>query len=414
MIGKDAVSNWFKLVKKNTNNIKIKLAASYFFPFEDVLDARFLQRLTLEKLQRAHGNCVSNFKGLHSLENSSENAQSVDYYQQIVASYELLSRYIQGEETRVGASPMGKVIAVSGSKGGVGKSLIAANLAVLLSERGYKTVAVDLDLGGANLSLYLGESYLLEKTINDYLSKKYKTLADITIVGKSGVGIIGGDSSRLGSANIPFAQKIKLLRAIRNYDADCVVLDLGGNTSYNMLDFFLAADHKIVVTTSDSASYIGAYQFIKTSFYRQLNRIYGPEQPVVAKKNIGLFQIIKEATGLAGREDKEVKTVCQLLDRVKKDEPLDFQVIVGLALGFTPHLIVNKVKNNGESAQKVVKTIQTLSKKMLSVNVGCPGWVSRMSELDDMLRHHDSVVRQMPGCNFSKDLRQIVDAILFG
>ena len=47
-----------------------------------------------------------------------------------------------------------KVIAVGGAKGGIGKSIFATNLALLLSSVG-RTVIIDLDLGGANLHLYL-------------------------------------------------------------------------------------------------------------------------------------------------------------------------------------------------------------------------------------------------------------------
>ena len=63
-----------------------------------------------------------------------------------------------------------KIIAVGGAKGGIGKSIIATNLGVLLSSMGKETIIADFDLGGANLHLYLGESYL-NKSINDYLNK---------------------------------------------------------------------------------------------------------------------------------------------------------------------------------------------------------------------------------------------------
>ena len=48
------------------------------------------------------------------------------------------------------------IIPVASGKGGVGKSIVTANLAVSLANSGYSTVAVDLDLGGSNLHSYLG------------------------------------------------------------------------------------------------------------------------------------------------------------------------------------------------------------------------------------------------------------------
>src|SRR4051812_16741810 len=54
------------------------------------------------------------------------------------------------------ASRVKQVWAVGGGKGGVGKSLIASSVALSLSRSGSHVVAMDLDLGGANLHTTLG------------------------------------------------------------------------------------------------------------------------------------------------------------------------------------------------------------------------------------------------------------------
>ncbi len=55
-----------------------------------------------------------------------------------------------------GPAAAGRVIVVGGGKGGTGKSLITANLAVLGSLRDHEVVLVDADLGLANQHLLLG------------------------------------------------------------------------------------------------------------------------------------------------------------------------------------------------------------------------------------------------------------------
>jgi Mrp family chromosome partitioning ATPase len=65
----------------------------------------------------------------------------------------------------------GKMIAIGGAKGGIGKSLFVANLGVFLSRLGKKTVVVDLDLGGANLHLYMGV-WSLTHRIDDFSPKE--------------------------------------------------------------------------------------------------------------------------------------------------------------------------------------------------------------------------------------------------
>ena len=61
-----------------------------------------------------------------------------------------------------------KIWAIGGGKGGVGKSLVTANLSICLALMGYRVCAVDLDLGGANLHTCLGVN-IPERTLSDYL-----------------------------------------------------------------------------------------------------------------------------------------------------------------------------------------------------------------------------------------------------
>ena len=80
-----------------------------------------------------------------------------------------------GSQLKDGASGTEKVaktiLAVGGAKGGVGKSALAANLAVGLSLLGQKVVLADLDLGGADVHLYVGVKSL-SRTWNDFLERK--------------------------------------------------------------------------------------------------------------------------------------------------------------------------------------------------------------------------------------------------
>ncbi|WP_372695648.1 P-loop NTPase, partial [Immundisolibacter sp.] len=53
------------------------------------------------------------------------------------------------------ASPV-RVIAITGGKGGVGKTNVAVNLGVALAQRGQRTMLLDADLGLANVDVLLG------------------------------------------------------------------------------------------------------------------------------------------------------------------------------------------------------------------------------------------------------------------
>jgi flagellar biosynthesis protein FlhG len=137
---------------------------------------------------------------------------------------------------------------------------------------GQRVVLADLDLGGADVHLYVGVKSL-SKTWNDFLDKKVNTIGDIlTTTPFEGLSLIGGDASRLGSGNLPYAQKRQIIQHLKSLECDFIIIDLGGDTSFNALDFFLLADQKIVVTGTEPASILDSYSFIKVVFHRFLER----------------------------------------------------------------------------------------------------------------------------------------------
>lgn len=261
------------------------------------------------------------------------------------------------------------IIAIGGAKGGVGKSLIAANMGVYLASRGHRTVLMDLDLGAANLHLYLGV-WALRYRINDYLDKKVDDLESIAVETEHGPTIIGGGSSRLGSANLPYTQKLKLIRAIRRMEADYIILDLGGDTSYNILDFFLLAQTGMVLTTCDPAAYLDAYTFIKMALYRRLARLFGAESAYRRFKDERLQNIIRSFVSPSGA--RIPRCVSDLLNQVSLHAPEGRELIERAVAEFQPKLIVNMVQSNRE-VKALIQRMHTVSLRMLSVPIECVG-----------------------------------------
>ena len=132
-----------------------------------------------------------------------------------------------------------KVWSIGGGKGGVGKSLVTANVSICLALMGYKVIAIDLDLGGANLHTCLGIP-IPERTLSDYLSKKVRDLKDlVTPTPIQNLSIISGAQDDVGIANLKQMQKAKILSKLSELDADFILLDLGAGTTFNTLDFFI-------------------------------------------------------------------------------------------------------------------------------------------------------------------------------
>lgn len=165
-----------------------------------------------------------------------------------------------------------EVLAVASGKGGVGKSVILTNLAVLLARRGKRVLLLDADLGGANLHTMLGIDRPTP-TLTDFLTRSVADLTD-TIVPTpfANLSLISGANALMDMANPYAAQKAKLLRHIGNVDFDYVLIDLGAGSTFTTLDFLAAAHQTLLVLMPTPTSLENAYHLLKAVLYRKIMR----------------------------------------------------------------------------------------------------------------------------------------------
>ncbi|MDB4986037.1 MAG: putative FleN-like cytoskeletal ATPase [Myxococcaceae bacterium] len=158
--------------------------------------------------------------------------------------------------------------AVAGGKGGVGKSVIAANLAVAVARRGLTCLLIDADLGGGNQHTLFGIE-APRTTLDAFLHGEEKELSTVAVPTRfHGLSLVYASCDAVGSANPKHSQKLKFIRHFKKADVDVVILDLGAGTSFNTLDFFLAARVQLVVTTPELTAIQNAYGFIKCAHQR--------------------------------------------------------------------------------------------------------------------------------------------------
>jgi flagellar biosynthesis protein FlhG len=199
-----------------------------------------------------------------------------------------------------------RIVAVGGGKGGVGKSTVAVNLALALARLGHRVTLVDADLGAANLHTMLG---VLNPTIGlgDFLDHRVDTLDALKApVVVPTLSLVSG-SSRPGAANLGKRDKLRLLGAIAHLDADCVVLDVGAGSSFNVVDFVAAADHKLLVLTPQLPSLHNAYALLKACVHRVVRRL-------------ALDDVEQRLVDAALGHDARARTIAQLLGVLR---PLD-------------------------------------------------------------------------------------------
>ena len=165
------------------------------------------------------------------------------------------------------------VWAIGGGKGGVGKSLVTANLSICLALMGHKVITIDLDLGGANLHTCLGVP-IPNVTLSDYLNRRVDSLDElVTKTAVPNLGLISGAQDDLGVANLKQMHKNRFLSNLDELDADYVLFDLGAGTAINTLDFFINSHKGILTVLPEPTSIENTYRFVKSVFYRRLKQI---------------------------------------------------------------------------------------------------------------------------------------------
>lgn len=230
-----------------------------------------------------------------------------------------------------------EIWAIGGGKGGVGKTLISANLGVSLAKQGYRVLLVDLDFGSANLHTCLGIGFA-NRTLSDFLDGKYKKIGRVILpTGINNLWVINGAMDSLTVSNLGFAQKYRLLQRLRKLHFDYILFDLGAGTNFNTIDFFLAADKMIISIAPEPTSVENAYRFVKSAFFRKLSgmarELNASESVSQAMKNLG---------------NNPLKSPITLIEEIQKIDTVNGEILASIFKEFCPKLIVNMARTQSD------------------------------------------------------------------
>jgi len=291
-----------------------------------------------------------------------------------------------------------EIIAVGGGKGGVGKSLVSANLSLSLARRGYRTAVVDLDLGGANLHTCLGVP-LPPVGLTDFVTRKVSRLEEIMVpAGVENLWLIGGANDALDAANPRYQQKQKLLRHLGKLDMDYLVLDLGAGTQFNVLDFFLLADHGLLVLLPEPTSIENAYRFVKAAFFRRLEQLQDK------------FDIGDEVAAALGTREGMSRTPFDLYRAVAEKNPVLAAQLQGEMDGFRVKLVVNQVRT--EADRGVAPAVVNAWKKFFGIQMDILGSIPYDDEAWRAVRRRRPIVLDRPESEAAAAISELVDRIV--
>lgn len=168
--------------------------------------------------------------------------------------------YLNSKNTSV--KKKAKVLTITSGKGGVGKTNIAVNLAISIKRLGYTVVVIDVDFGLANVEIVTGIN--IKHTISDAIIN-YKKIEEIMADGPEGIKIISGgfglhEKIIMNDKNINFF--LKEMEKLED-SVDFIIIDTGAGVSMELLNFIMAADETVLITTPDPTSIMDSYTILK-------------------------------------------------------------------------------------------------------------------------------------------------------
>jgi len=241
-----------------------------------------------------------------------------------------------------------RTIAVTSGKGGVGKTNIAANLAMIFRRYKKRVLLVDLDLGLANIDILLG--LRPEYTLQDVIEGR-KQMKDIILHGPDGIKFVPASSGIEELTSLSEKQMELLFKGFCDLDEelDIVIIDTGAGISSNVLSFVLASNEILLITTPEPTAITDAYAMIKA------------------------------------------------LSRKRKD--LNIKLLVNLA-------------GSREEAELTMKRISSVTLRFLNVNVQYLGYLLQDPNIPIAARLQKSFVKEYPNTTATSCLNNIVASFL--
>ena len=285
--------------------------------------------------------------------------------------------------------------AIGGGKGGVGKSALTTGIAMTLASQGRRCIMIDADLGGANLHTFLGMSSP-KQTISDLFRNPGKNLQDILLnTPFDNLGLISGARAMLNVANLKHFQKEKLIRQVFSLEADYIFIDLGAGSSFNVLDFFIAAHNGLMVVTPTPTSIENTYHFLRAAYFRKLRQV------IRDLKVEGLVD-----SSLDEKEKSGIRSPRDLMAELRRRDPRVGEHIYQGMMSFSPGLIVNQVQRH--QGRNLGKEIALACKDFLGINVTMAGAVRTDEQVLMSLNSRRPILSMFPKSSFAEDVRQVV------
>jgi flagellar biosynthesis protein FlhG len=290
-----------------------------------------------------------------------------------------------------------RVVAIGGGKGGVGKSLVAANVGIFLATLGKRVILVDASFGAANLHIFAGIPRP-SRSISEALVASGARLADLAVATHvPGVKLIGGvyDPPWVAEPGPALVQQIT--EQLHQLPADWVVVDLGPGMAGPVLELFLAADIQIVVAVPDPTSIELMHRFVKAVFLRSLER----------RGLSHLAQAVsRDPRQLEGGTPSALDVYLGAVD----DRIAEIDELRDAILAFSPHLVINSARS--KSDMELGRAVASAARRRLGTPIRYLGHLEYDEAVWASTRRRRPLLIEHPETRIAKCFERVARGIL--
>lgn len=294
-----------------------------------------------------------------------------------------------------------RVIAINGARGGVGKTVLASNLALYLSTIGRKVILVDADPSGANLHTCLG----MRKPGSLTRAGRMGVRRDGTVLIEEALVKTPFPGLRLLHAGLddpgPSAGRaerlVKLVAKLRLLDVQYIVIDMGAGWGREAVDAYLAADLPIFVTVPEPTALENTYLFFRAAFARSLLRdVKDSADRETLSKLLKAFGSAPPPLDLLRELERQKSPLAERLQRAME--------------AFRPNVVISQTRLRADL--QLGFDMQSAARRRLGLAIEYMGHIDHDDTVWTCVRNRRPLLLEVPGAKSSKKLEKIARRVL--